>query len=311
MQWLEVTVRTEQISVEAVANKLLELGAGGIDIKEHGDFLLAREEGLGDLFPAGDDMPANTAEIRGYFPVSFLGSPQEEELRKFLEQLPAFGLAAGELSVKPVDAKQWENAWKDYWHPVPAGAQLLIVPAWYKQVEAGNRKKLFIDPGAAFGTGTHETTKLCLELLEKYMREGAAVLDLGCGSGILSLAAKLLGAGRVLGVDHDGLAVQASRENAALNGLEAEFLQADLLQESSWDRLCRGDLILANLTADLLLAIQPYLPKVLHAGSKLILSGIIDTRHKEVFNAFAAAGYREVEQACAGQWTALCLEAGR
>ena len=101
---------------------------------------------------------------------------------------------------------------------------------------------------------THETTQLCLAFLEKYLHSGETVLDLGCGSGILSLAAKLLGAGRVLGVDHDELAVQASRENARLNGLSVEYLQADLFQESTWDRLWRGDLILANLTADILVA---------------------------------------------------------
>lgn len=309
MQWLELTIRTEQISIEAVANKLVELGAGGVAIQEHDDFVRAQKEGLGDLFPDQDDMQDKRAEIRGYFPVSFLGSPQETQLRNFLRQLPAFGLAAGELTIKQVNEDEWENAWKNYWHPVPVGEKLLIVPAWYEQVREENRLQLLIDPGAAFGTGTHETTQLCLAFLEKYLHSGETVLDLGCGSGILSLAAKLLGAGRVLGVDHDELAVQASRENARLNGLSVEYLQADLFQESTWDGLWRGDLILANLTADILLSLQPYLPKVLHVKSKLILSGIITERLNEVLDAFLAAGYQEVEQAIAGQWAALCLEA--
>jgi len=311
LQWLEVTIRTEQISVEAVANKLVELGAGGVAIQEHGDFELARREGLGDLFPEHKDMGANTAEIRGYFPVSFLGSPREEELRAFLRQLPAFGLAAGELFHCVVDEDEWENAWKDYWHPVPVGERLLIVPAWYEEVAAENRLKLLIDPGAAFGTGTHETTQLCLELLEKYLHGGETVLDLGCGSGILALAAKLLGAGRVLGVDHDELAVRASKENACLNGLTVEFLQANLFQEEIWHKLGRADIILGNLTADILLALQPHLPGVLHAKTKLILSGIISERQEEVLAAFLTAGYKEVEKVIAGRWAALCLEAGK
>ncbi|NLM45215.1 MAG: 50S ribosomal protein L11 methyltransferase [Firmicutes bacterium] len=307
MQWLEVTVKTGQASVEAVAAKMQELGAGGVAIEENWNLAGLKAMGLGDYFPASCELAGDEAIIRGYFPVSFYADGRRE-LEDFLARLPEFGLAPGTMAVRVVDAADWEHAWKKYWHPTPVGKKLLIVPAWQEPPADEGRLSLRLDPGAAFGTGTHESTRLCLEWLEENIRGGETVLDLGCGSGVLALAAKLLGAGRVLGVDKDEPAVQASRENAVLNGLEAEFVRADLLADAAWDNFFTASIVTANLTADLILSILGRLRSVLAPGGQAVLSGIIRDRQDEVEAAVVRHGFHVRRKYCAGEWVALWLE---
>jgi ribosomal protein L11 methyltransferase len=307
VRWLEVTVKTRQASVEAVAAKIQELGAGGVAIEENWNLAKLKAMGLGDYFPRIFELAGDEAIIRGYFPVSFSVSGRRE-LEDFLARLPNFGLAPGTMTVRIVDTAGWEHAWKKYWQPTPVGKKLLIVPAWQEPPASGGRLSLRLDPGAAFGTGTHESTRLCLEWLEENVQGGEAVLDLGCGSGILALAAKLFGAGRVLGVDKDEPAVQASRENAALNGLEIAFVHADLLADAAWNKFFPADLVTANLTADLILSILGRLKRVLAPGGQAVLSGIVRERREEIESAAVRYGFYIRGKYCAGEWVALWLE---
>ncbi|HHX74126.1 MAG TPA: 50S ribosomal protein L11 methyltransferase [Firmicutes bacterium] len=307
MQWLEVTVKTRQESIEAVAAKMQELGAGGVAIEENWNFAGMKALGLGDYFPRSSGLAGDEALIRGYFPVSFYEDGRQE-LENFLARLPDFGLAPGRMTVRMVTDAGWEHAWKKYWKPVPVGKKLLIVPAWQRPPAVEGRLILLLDPGAAFGSGTHESTRLCLEWLEEKIQGGEAVLDLGCGSGILALAAGLLGAGRVMGADNDVQALQASRENAALNGLAAVFVRVDLLADEVWAEFFTADIVTANLTADLHLSVLGRLKRVLAPGGQAVLSGIVRGRQDEVEAAAARCGFLVREKLCAGEWVALGLE---
>lgn len=311
MRWLELIIHTHQESTEAIAAKLLALGAGGVSFEEGWLWEQAKKGGLDDIFPARDEggLQDDIAILRGYFPVSFLGSAVQTELQEFLVSLPDFGLPGAVLKWQYVDDVEWENKWKDYWFPTPVGKRLLIVPTWRQAEAGGDRLQILLDPGAAFGTGTHETTQLCLELLEMTIAGGEKLLDLGCGSGILSIAGRVLGAGTVLGVDYDEVAIRSSRENAALNDLPTvRFSQCNLFEKTSWQALPTADIVVANLTADILLKIQQYLPVVLRPGGKIIMSGIIKDRAEEVIVAMLAQGYRLLAQRSAGEWVALLGE---
>ncbi|MBS4022028.1 MAG: 50S ribosomal protein L11 methyltransferase [Dethiobacter sp.] len=308
MRWLELSVTTSPQSSEAVAAKLLELGAGGVSFEENWDWDKAARLGLGDIFPIGSGQKENIVVIRGYLPLSFLGRQKTTRLGEFLSGLQGFGLAPASLSSREVDDSLWNEAWKQYWQPTAVGEKLLIVPSWH-EAPSDPRLTLLLDPGPAFGTGTHESTRLCLELLEGQIRNSDSMLDIGCGSGILALAARLLGARAVWGVDRDEAAVRFSRENAVLNGLDAvTFMEADLNSASCWRILPKVDLVAANLTADLLLLFRDNLRGVLLPLGRIIVSGIIRQRLDEVKESFVHAGFVLTEEKSDGEWSALLLE---
>ncbi|MCW3489321.1 50S ribosomal protein L11 methyltransferase [Dethiobacter alkaliphilus] len=310
MHWQEVMVITGRQSAEAVSEKLMDLGAGGVAVEDQWDWETAKKAGLGDYFPpAADAGHDNMITIRGYFPLSFLGSKKETELVSFLDGLPDFGLAPAQVMFREVDEADWEQAWKQYWQPTPIGEKLVIMPAWLSENPWPERKVLRLDPGAAFGTGTHETTRLCLEILEKVATEDTTMLDLGCGSGILALAARLLGIKDVMGVDVDEAAIRASLENAKRNDMEdVPFIHADLFAEEGWKELRAADVVTANLTADALLAIKGRIRHVLRPGGLLIASGIVHDRAQEVYEAYQREGYEIHQTRSAGEWQALLLE---
>lgn len=176
--------------------------------------------------------------------------------------------------------QDWRNNWKKYFNPIEVGEKLLIRPGWRDDYDAGERIVLSIDPGLAFGTGGHETTRLCLELCEKYMKEGADVLDVGCGSGILGIAALLLGAEKAVGVDIDEAAVRTALENAEINGVGDRF---SAVCGSFTDRVeGKYDIVLANIVADAIMFLSKDIADFMKPGAVYIMSGIIDTRADEV-----------------------------
>lgn len=176
--------------------------------------------------------------------------------------------------------EDWRNNWKQYFNPIPVGEKLLIRPSWRDDYDAGSRRVLSIDPGLAFGTGGHETTRLCLEMCEKYLKEGDEVLDVGCGSGILGIATLLLGAERAVGVDIDETAVKTARENAEINSVGDRFTA---ICGSFTDKVeGKYDIVLANIVADAIMFLSEGIKDFMKDDAVYIMSGIIDTRAEEV-----------------------------
>lgn len=187
-----------------------------------------------------------------------------------------------EHSIELLDCAEedWRNNWKKYFNPIPVGEKLLIRPSWRDDYDAGNRKVLNIDPGLAFGTGGHETTRLCLEMCEKYLKEGDSVLDVGCGSGILGIATLLLGAESAVGVDIDETAVRTAVENAQINGVGDKFTAIC----GSFTEKVEGkyDIVLANIVADAIMFLSEGVQDFMKDDAVYVMSGIIDTRADEV-----------------------------
>ncbi len=201
--------------------------------------------------------------------------------------------------------EDWENNWKKYFKPMPVGERLLIRPIWEEEYDAGDRAVIHLEPGLAFGSGTHDTTRLCLETLEKYANPGKTVLDIGCGSGILSVACLLLGADSAVGVDIDALAVKTARENGKTNGFdEPKFT---VLQGSTTDKVKgKFDIIAANIVADIIVNICENVKDYMNPDAVFITSGIIEPREDDVLAAFAANGLDVIARHESGGW--LCFE---
>ena len=234
-------------------------------------------------------------------------SPEEnpQEAVAFLrERYSAEGIDS-DIILNQCRNEDWENNWKQYFHPMPVGEKLLIRPTWEDEFEAGDRKVLNIEPGLAFGTGSHETTRLCLETLEKHIHEGTTVLDIGCGSGILSIASLLLGAEKAVGVDIDALAVKTAIENGEVNNFkepEYTILQGNLTDKVSG----KFDVVVANIVADVIIMFCKDVASFMKDDALFITSGIIDTREQDVIDAFNKYGFEIKARHTKGGW--VCFE---
>lgn len=199
------------------------------------------------------------------------------------------------IQIDDCATEDWVNNWKQYFHPMPIGEKLLIRPTWEDEYDAGGRKVLHIEPGLAFGTGSHPTTKLCLETLEKYIDENSTVLDIGCGSGILSIASLLLGAKSAFGVDIDSLAVKTAQANALENGFDESKFKA--VQGNLSDKVSgKYNVVVANIVADIIMEFNKEVGKYLENDGVYITGGIIESREDEVLLSFAQNGFEVKER---------------
>ena len=284
MQWTDIEITVPQAyagTAEAIATMVAN---GGIYIEDYSDLeQQAWEIAHVDLIEQELlDKPRDVVKVHMYL------APDEnpaEVLPLFKERLEASGIPY-ELATNGVEQEDWQNAWKKYYHAMDIGKRLAIVPGW-EQYDT-DRTAITMDPGMAFGTGTHETTALCLEVLDERVRGGERVLDIGTGSGILAIAALKLGAAAAEGVDIDPMCVRTAGDNAARNGVEDRLtvLVGDLSDKASGVY----DLITANIVAAAILSLAPHVPALLAPGAVFIASGIIDTRKEEVLAGLRAAG---------------------
>ena len=228
-----------------------------------------------------------------------------DEAVSFLrERLSAAGIEHG-IDLSLVREADWRNNWKKFFKPMPVGERLLINPSWYTDTDPEGRAVLNIDPGLAFGTGKHETTRLCLEALERYVKAGDSVLDVGCGSGILGIAAVLLGADSAFGVDIDETAVRTANENAGVNGVSGGFraVAGDLVEKVEG----KYDLVVANIVADAIIALSASVREFMKPDAVYIVSGIIDTRADDVRSA-VYEDFEIIEENALAGWYCFVLK---
>ncbi|MEI6703012.1 MAG: 50S ribosomal protein L11 methyltransferase [Deltaproteobacteria bacterium] len=261
-----------------------------------------------DAFSTSEIPESQRMTVKAYLPAEPYPAAKMAELEVYLQELSARqpGIYITMPTIKAVRSEDWSSSWKIHFKPLRVGSRLLIVPTWEEVVPLPDDLVLRIDPGMAFGTGGHETTRLCLELLENLMNSIGAtqpsLLDLGTGSGILAMAASLLGAGRILALDIDPDAIEVARENLALNGLAEKVVCDTTTLESISESF---DIILANILAEELVRLAPVLATHLNPGGAMILSGILAEKVELVRQGFALQPLQFLETSFAGEWAAM------
>ena len=283
MDWTAVKVITSSEAVEAVSYILTDMGAQGVQIEDAADFENLNEGKYGDhgefIDPASIPHRKSGAAVSGYFPQNVFVPELLPTIHQRVAKLREYGLNPGEndVSAATVDNQQWATVWQKYYHPLRVTDQLTIVPQWEEYEPADPKEKLiFLDPGMAFGTGTHPTTRLMLEALEKTIAGNEYVIDVGTGSGVLSIAAKHLGAGKVDAYDIDEVAVNSAKKNLALNPV-ANDVKVGV--NSLLDGIhTQADLIVANILAEIIVPLIPQAYENLKPGGKFLVSGIIDDK---------------------------------
>lgn len=308
MKWIEVKIKTTHEAVEIMSNILHESGAKGVVIEDPQDMQVYQNE----------------AEDWDYIDETLLGEMEEnvcvkaylseapdlpdkiQLIKERVEQIREFDIDAGlgEVTTAEVFEEDWSAAWKQYYKPAKVGKNIVIKPTWENYQKKYGEHIIELDPGMAFGTGTHETTQLCIKLLEDYVKDDSIVLDIGSGTGILGIAAAKLGSSKVIGVDIDPVAVKVSKENILLNRVEdiVEIREGnlfDVLKE-------KGDIVVANIIADVIIELVKDIKQFLKRDGIFIASGIIIDRLEDVKDVF---NYEDIEILSIekmGEWVALC-----
>ncbi|WP_303970102.1 50S ribosomal protein L11 methyltransferase [Sporosarcina ureae] len=312
MKWSEVSVHTTHEATEAVANILHEAGASGVVIEDSEEFDKERVDQFGEIYALDkDDFPNEGVIIKAYLPVTSFINETVENLELEIEGLRQFSLNPGRftIGITEVDEEDWANSWKQYFHPVKISKRFTIVPTWeeYTPVET-DELIIELDPGMAFGTGTHPTTVLCLQALEKYLEPNQTIVDVGTGSGVLAIGAALLGAKHITALDLDEVAVRAAEENVTYNHVDDRItvLKGNLLDSIEEP----PDLIIANILADVIMSFSQDAYQLVKPGGLFITSGIIGAKRDEVRNDLIAQGFEILETVLMEDWVVIIARKG-
>ncbi len=304
MNWTEITVKVPQKDTElasAIANMTVPYG---IYIEDYSD-LEEKAEEIAHINLIDESLIAKdrTSSI-----IHIYISEEDNALEavEFLKERLAAEKIDCEVGSIGVNDNDWNENWKKYFHTIEVGEKLAIVPSWEEYENKDDRTVLSIDPGAAFGTGTHATTSLCLELLQKYVNNDTKMLDIGCGSGILAIASILLGAGNAIGVDIDAQSVKTAKENAQINNItdKCEFIVGDLAEKVSG----KFEIVCANIVADVIIRLFENVKDFMTDDAVFIISGIIDIRKDDILSAAEKFGFTVIEECYKDNWCAFVLK---
>ena len=309
MDWMEITVLTSTAGADMVSQILMDAGSSGTMIEDKNDVAAnQRPEGQWDIIDEeiarriGDDV-----KVTGYYEVDAGLNDRvrfvEGEIRRIKGMDLGFDAGKLEILQQTFAEEDWAENWKKAFKPLRLGSHMLVKPGWADCEVLPGDKVIEIDPGMAFGTGTHETTGMCVELVEKYVSLGATAIDVGTGTGILAIAAAHMGARDVLAIDIDRVAVRVAKENVRINGFE-EIIRCqagDLLENV--DEV--ADVVIANIIADVIIAIAAPVKAHIRAGGVFICSGISAERRQDVLDALDAAGYAVLDVCDRGGWCAM------
>ncbi|WP_167628098.1 50S ribosomal protein L11 methyltransferase [Listeria valentina] len=306
MEWAEVEVHTLNDAVEPIANLLNEHGASGVSIEDVADFFKERENQFGEIYALNRaDYPDDGVIIKACFLKTedfVAGIPA---LEKALFDLAKFDIPLGEIKffVNDVNDDDWATAWKKYYHPVAITDSITVAPTWEDYRPREDELVIELDPGMAFGTGTHPTTQLSMRAISEFVKPDDRVIDVGTGSGVLAILCAKLGAESVLALDLDEVAVRAARENVLQNHVEAkvELRQNDLLNGIEEE----ADMIVANILAEVILLFPHDVYRLLKPGGYFIASGIIENKAEQVREALIEASLVVLETRQQGDWVAI------
>lgn len=320
MKWYELTISTTEEAQEMISNFLHEMGAGGVSIEESGTLNKPRDTSLGQWYELPlNDIPEGQAIIKGYFTEDTDVDALIAALKPRVEELREFDIDPGEAKYSSalVDDEDWATAWKQYFKPIRVSETLTIKPTWEEYEAAPGERIIELDPGMAFGTGTHPTTALCLQTLESVVKGGEEVIDVGTGSGILAIGACRLGAKSVLALDLDPVAVSSATENVKLNGLsnQVEVKLSDLLgvlkdeaAERSGAPLAVSlpvDLVVANILAEIILLFVDDVYAALKPDGIYIASGVYKNKETDVEEGLLRSGFEIIEKRRDEEWIAF------
>lgn len=321
MEYLEVTVATASEGIELVGANLTAAGFDSFVIEDQAEFedFLEGNQAYWDYIDESlQEHLQGLSQIRLFFEVDGTEQTQltrlEQAVAELRQRLPRELVGSLDLTVSKTADLDWEESWKENYPPQPVGQKLIVLPYWNAE-ETQGRIPVILDPGLTFGTGAHPSTQMCMELMEQVVQPGCQAIDLGSGSGILSIAALRLGAGHATGVDIDPKAEDIARENAAYNGFDAgcfTALTGNVCQDQAMmERLAAQpyDLVLVNIVADVIIGLAPVLTRLMKPEATVILSGILDVREAEVIRTLEANGLKIVEGRAKEEWR--CLRAVR
>ena len=308
MRWARISVVTTHEGADLIANILMELGAAGTEIDDPSLVNEYIDAGLWDYtdLPRAED--TETVTVRAYLPED---ARLESSLLALAERIAALrhagaALGAGTISHSFVADEDWAETWKAYIHTEKIGERIVVRPTWEEYTPSADEIVIELDPGAAFGTGAHATTAMCLRWLEHLVSPGMRIYDVGCGSGILAVAAAKLGAGEVIAMDYDPVAVSVAEENIRQNNVHnVVACESDLL--SACEGAAPAELITANIIADVIIRLFAQLDRHLAPGGTLLASGIIDDRIADVEHAAAQHGFTVLDMTCEKEWAAMII----
>ena len=319
MEWIEVFVATSQMGLEPVEGVLYQCGLNGLMIHDEADFAEFLENPNREWDYVADELveekQEQTTGITFFLRDNLYGREQLSQIKSALQSVKEtekeLDLGSLEVTMKNVAEEDWANNWKKYFKPFPVGDKIMIKPSWEELPAQTDKIILKIDPGHIFGTGTHETTQLCMELIEKYVKKDDMVLDIGCGSGILSIASLLLDAKEADAVDIDPNAIQIAYEKSDRNDIDrsryhvkaGNILEDEDLQASYSGK--KYDLVAANIVADVIIALTKQVPDYIKDGGIFLCSGIITERKEDVLEALKAAGFAVLDIKEKTSWVAI------
>ncbi len=307
MKWSEVSVHTTQEAVEAVSNILHEAGASGVVIEDPEILLREWDVSYGEIYQLSpSDYPQEGVIVKAYLPMNAHIAETVEEIKQKVFLLETFDIPIGraEISLAEVHEEEWATAWKKYYKPVQISERITITPTWEEYVPRTDDELVIeLDPGMAFGTGTHPTTVLCIRALEKYLKPGDRVIDVGCGSGILSIAASKLGASSVLAMDLDEIAVKSTFLNSELNLVEDKITikQNNLLEGINQP----VEMIVSNILAEIIVRFTADAFALLPMDGLFITSGIISQKQEDVKDALRSTGFEIIEVQELDDWVSI------
>lgn len=318
MDWIKVTVYTTTSGIEPVSGRLMQLGITGLAIEDETEFNDFLEETKDCWDYVDDDLiqyMSGETRVIAYVSDDLSGRELLTGIRGSIAELAeldadkSFGRL--EVEIEGTRTEDWANAWKKYFHTMEIGEKLIIKPEWEEIKETGDRVVFNINPGMSFGTGSHQTTQLCLEQLEKYITPGCRMLDLGCGSGILSVVSLLLGANEAVAVDIDPNCVDTAYENAGMNGIGRDIytvISGNVVADDDVKAVIsknKYEVVAANIVADVIIALAPTAREYMKEGGVFITSGIIDGRQDEVKSVLEDAGFEIADMQCRKDWWSI------